>query len=437
MHGVKYVNEDGTPYVKKEIDKKKIMTIAGIILAVIFLVLIIVNLVTTNKKKKACNQIEETVIEAAYKYAKDKSVLPKVGGQEVEISSSDLIKEDYLKEGDLTYEENDGSATVTITKYKEDYIKSVEIKDCGYCSNNDKKWSGETDKYDKDKNVVDVITTYNYYDRSTYYTKYTDYIESSEVSTKKSKYGTYLPLDESILPEIPSTGVIVTIEQQTKTYYSYRDKRWRYYQNQCNYSAFSSEQPSGYANKDTRTQQYTDWSKWSINYPDEKDYRSIERTTGYRWYYKEGGKKIYYNSGEYTPEQPSEKYTEKEKKTVTMYRYRDKVWRWYNDCKRNYTGLTSKQTERYPYRDDETLTYTNWTSWKDESNVTSENSYYREERTDTHSRYRIKYDIYSLIKLDEAIPEKEFEEKMGKSLEEIAENPTIALEIIYKFKYKK
>src|SRR5699024_10086240 len=132
-----------------------------------------------------------------------------------------LIKEDYLKESNLTYEENVGSAVVTITKYKEDYIKSVEIENCGYCSERYKKWSGETGKYDEDKNVVDVVATYNYYDRSTYYTKYTDYIESSEVSTEKSKYGVYLPLDEDILPEIPTDGVIVTIEQQTKTYYSY------------------------------------------------------------------------------------------------------------------------------------------------------------------------------------------------------------------------
>ena len=437
MHGVKYVNEDGTPYVKKEIDKKKLMTIAGIILAVIFLVIIIVNLVITNKKKKACNTMEETVISAAYKYASDKKILPVVGGQKVEVSSKDLIENDYLKQSDLVYDENTGSAVVTITKYKEDYIKSVEIKNCGYCTERYKKWGKETDKYDENKNVVDVIATYNYYDRSTYYTKYTDFIESSKVSTKKSKYGTYLPLDEDILPEIPSTGVIVTIEQQTKTYYSYRDKKWRYYKYQCDYSAFSSEQPRGYANKDTGTLQYTEWSKWSINYPDEKDYRTIKKDTGYRWYYKDGKKKIYYNSGEYTPEQPSEKYTEKEKKTVTMYSYRDKVWRWYNDCKRYYTGITSKKNSNYPYRDDETLTYTNWSSWKPESSITSENDYYREEKTDTHSRYRIKYDIYSLIKLDEALSEEEFEKKMGKTLEEIAEDPTIALEITYKFKYKK
>ena len=38
IHGERYVNEDGTPYVKKEIDKKKIMMIGAIILIVIFLV---------------------------------------------------------------------------------------------------------------------------------------------------------------------------------------------------------------------------------------------------------------------------------------------------------------------------------------------------------------------------------------------------------------
>ena len=437
IHGERYVNEDGTPYVKKEIDKKKIMMIGAIILIVIFLVLIITNLVTKAKKNNACDKMENTLLDAAYKYASEKKLLPSVGGESIKVSSNDLLKEDYITNSDLTYEEEVGTATVTITKYKEEYIKSVEIKNCGYCTSRYKDWGKETDKYDEDKHVVDVQATYNYYDRATYYTKYTDYIESSEVSTKKSKYGTYLPKDEDILPEIPSTGVVVTIEQEQKTYYSYRDKKWRYYQNNnCAYSAFSSEQPAGYKEKDKRTVKYSDWSKWSINYPDEKDYRHIERTTGYRWYYKEGGEKIYYNSGEYTPEQPSPKYTERERKSVTMYRYRDEMWRWRNDCDRKYTSLTSRQTDRYPYRDEETLEYTNWTSWRDESTVTSENSYYREQREDQHSRYRIKYDIYSLIKLDESLSKEDFEKKMGRSLDEIANDPTIALEITYIFRYK-
>ena len=437
IHGERYVNEDGTPYVKKEIDKKKIMMIGAIILIVIFLVLIITNLVTKAKKNNACDKMENTLLDAAYKYASEKKLLPSVGGESIKVSSNDLLKEDYITNSDLTYEEEVGSATVTITRYKEEYIKSVEIKNCGYCTSRYKDWGKETDKYDEDKHVVDVQATYNYYDRATYYTKYTDYIESSEVSTKKSKYGTYLPKNEDILPEIPSTGVVVTIEQEQKTYYSYRDKKWRYYQNNnCAYSAFSSEQPAGYKEKDKRTVKYSDWSKWSINYPDEKDYRHIERTTGYRWYYKEGGEKIYYNSGEYTPEQPSPKYTERERKSVTMYRYRDEMWRWRNDCDRKYTSLTSRQTERYPYRDEETLEYTNWTSWRDESTVTSENSYYREQREDQHSRYRIKYDIYSLIKLDESLSKEDFEKKMGRSLDEIANDPTIALEITYTFRYK-
>lgn len=437
IHGERYVNEDGTPYVKKEIDKKKIMMIGAIILIVIFLVLIITNLVTKAKKNNACDKMENTLLDAAYKYASEKKLLPNVGGESIKVSSSDLLKEDYITNSDLTYEEEVGTATITITKYKEEYIKSVEIENCGYCTSRYKDWGKETDKYDEDKHVVDVQATYNYYDRATYYTKYTDYIESSEVSAKKSKYGTYLPKNEDILPEIPSTGVVVTIEQEQKTYYSYRDKKWRYYQNNnCAYSAFSSEQPAGYKEKDKRTVKYSEWSKWSINYPDEKDYRHIERTTGYRWYYKEGGEKIYYNSGEYTPEQPSPKYTERERKSVTMYRYRDEMWRWRNDCDRKYTSLTSRQTERYPYRDEETLEYTNWTSWRDESTVTSENSYYREQREDQHSRYRIKYDIYSLIKLDESLSKEDFEKKMGRSLDEIANDPTIALEITYIFRYK-
>ena len=438
IHGERYVNEDGTPYVKKEIDKKKIMMIGAIILIVIFLVLIITNLVTKAKKNNACDKMENTLLDAAYKYASEKKLLPSVGGESIKVSSNDLLKEDYITNSDLTYEEEVGTATVTITRYKEEYIKSVEIKNCGYCTSRYKDWGKETDKYDEDKHVVDVQATYNYYDRATYYTKYTDYIESSEVSTKKSKYGTYLPKDEDILPEIPSTGVVVTIEQEQKTYYSYRDKKWRYYQNNnCAYSAFSSEQPAGYREKDKRTVKYSDWSKWSINYPDEKDYRVIDEADGYRWYKEVDGKKVYWKSGKYYPESPGKGYKQDTSKVVPVYSYTDDLYRYYNGIERDYGGFDSEPSENYPYRDDDTMEYTTWSAYEDESSLDNSNRSYREERINVNSRYRIKYRITSVLHLNHYMQRKDFEKETGKTLEEMSKASNVILKTKYQYRYRK
>lgn len=437
LHAEKYVNEDGTPYVKPEVDRKKYMKIGAIILIILFIVLVMWNLISKASKNGACNKMEEKLLDIAYKYASEKKLLPNVEGEQITITSKKLIEDKYISEEDITYKKNVGEAKITITKYKEEYIKSVEIENCGYCSDRYKNWSRETTTYNPKKKVVKVVATYNYYDKETYYTPYTDYFESSMISTKKSKYGVYLPKDEEYLPEVPSPGIIVSIEQEQKPYYEYRDKMWRYYENQCNYSVYSAERPNGYAEKDTSTYKESEWSKWSINYPDEKEYRVIDRTTGYRWYYKKGRKKIYYNSGEYLPESPSKKYSERDSKSVTMYRYRDDLYRWMNDCDRNYTSLTSEPYGDYIYRDEETLEYTSWSYWEPESYLDNTNSYYREQRVDMHSRYRIKYDIYSLLKLEQALTKEAFEKEMGRSLEEIAKDPKVALEVTYTFQYKK
>ncbi len=437
LHSDKYVNEDGTPYVKPEIDKKKYMKIGAVALSILFVVLVLWNLVSKARKNGACNNMENTLLEAGYKYAHEKQQLPVIEGEQVKISSKQLLDSKYISSEDLTYKEQVGKATVTITKYKEEYIKSVEIEDCGYCSDRYSTWGKETTTYKPKKNVVEVIPTYNYYDKETYYTPYTDYFESKDISKKKSKYGTYLPKDESLLPEVPSPGIIVSIEQEQKPYYSYRDKMWRYYANACNYSGFASERPNGYTEKDTNTYKESAWSKWSINYPEEKEYRVIEQETGYRWYYKDGRKKVYYNSGEYLPDQPNKKYNQRDSKSVTMYRYRDELYRWMNGCDRDYTSLMSETYEGYPYRDEETLEYTEWTYWDPESTLDNSNSYYREQQVDMHSRYRIKYDIYSLLKLEQPLSKEEFEKKLGRSLADISKDPKIALEVTYTFKYKK
>ena len=58
------------------------------------------------------------------------------------------------------------------------------------------------------------------------------------------------------------------------------------------------------------------------------------------------------------------------------------------------------------------------------------------ERTDTYSRYLIKYDIYSLPMLDNYVSLEELENKLGKSYEEINEDKSIKVDVLFKFKYE-
>lgn len=440
VHAEKYVNEDGTPYVSKKVDPKKTMMKIGIVILGIVTIFFIYGLIQKTKKSNQCNNLEEKIINEGYKYAKKNNLLPSVKGEAVTLKLKDFVKKSDLIESDLTVDDDACDATVTYTNYDGKYVKSINIIGCSYCASNIryKNRTSETSKYDSRKHVVEVIITYNYFTKETYYTDYTNYYPSERISTKKSKdYGIYMPLDEGIIPSIPSEGHIVAIEQDTKTYYRYRDKRWLYYQNNAaSYSAYSSEQPKGYTNKDRSTMKYTGYSTWSLNYPDEKPYRHIEKSIGYRWYYKDGKKKVYYNNGEYTIDRPSEKYTERGS-SANMYRYRDEEWRWYNNVSRSYCGRSSTGSRNCPYKDDETLTYTNWSSWRDTSYLSAENSTYREEEKDTYSRYRVKYDIYSYPILDNYGTKEELETKSGKTVTEMVQDPHIEIDYKYTFKYGK
>ena len=87
--------------------------------------------------------------------------------------------------------------------------------------------------------------------------------------------------------------------RETKTYYSYRDKKWKWYKNDIKYSDYSSTQPAGYKNKDKATLKNTELSEWSLDYPEEFEYRHISTKTGYQWYKKEGKEKVYWENGKY------------------------------------------------------------------------------------------------------------------------------------------
>ena len=135
---------------------------------------------------------------------------------------------------------------------------------------------------------------------------------------KKIKLKVLLPLDLKKLPKVSEAANILSWEVEEKEYYKYRDKKWKWYINQnSQYSGFSSEQPSGYANKDRKTEIQAEQTEWSTNYPEEKSSRKISTQTGYKFYYEdEDGNKVYYNEGKYVPrindDELREKYNKKE-----------------------------------------------------------------------------------------------------------------------------
>lgn len=440
MKQVGYVNESGKPIVRKQIDPKKASMAAGFILLTVMLIVFIFITVQKSNKNKTCNRIEDIYINEALSYAKEQNLLPTIETESITIHGDDLVSKGRISKSDVTLKENYCTATITITKYKEDYIKTVTLKNCGYCTTDERYGAyKESTKLPKGNIQIELQPTFNYYETQDYYTKWTNYYTQDKVDTKKSKeYDVYPLKDEKLMPQVPDVGHIVKIIKEDKTYYKYRDRMWKFYKNPVDYSAYSSTQPSGYSTKDTATSRKTDWTEWSLNYPDTADYRSIKSSTGYRWYYKEKGKKIYWNSGQFTPEQPGEKYENKDKKKVTLYSYQDTQWRWYNGTtRRQYTSYASVAPRGYNYRDDENTTFGSYSMWYEESKKDETNSYYREEITEVRSRYRTLYQVYSLLKLNDYVTKDEFEKQVGKSYKEFAVTPNIKVDIKYTYKYRK
>lgn len=449
-----YVNNSGTPVVHKQIDPKKLGVYCGIALLIILLIVFIVMTVIKSNKNKTCNKIETIYKEAAMGYAKEKNLLPTVETESITINGEDLIAAGRVSRSDVTLDGEVSQAKITITRYKEPekkkgkseeeleaerYIKNVELTNCAYCTTSERygKWK-KSSKLPKGNVIVELEPTFNYYETKDYYTKWTSYYTQDYMSEEKSEYGFPLLENEKLMPSVPEVGHIINIEKEDKNYYRYRDRKWKFYKNaNGNYSSYSSTQPAGYSNKDTASMRKTDWSKWSMNYPDTASYRTIKSATGYRWYYKKDGKKIYWNSGDYYPEQPAELYTEKDKKKVTMYSYQDSEWRWYNGERRQYSGYTSVAPRGFNYRDDENTMITNWSSYSENSYKTAENSYYREEMIDTRSRYRIKYQVYSLLKLEDYVDKDTFVKQVGKPFVEFYNTPNIKVEVKYNYRYRK
>lgn len=434
-----YVDEEGNPINQSFENKKPLLNfffIFGTILPIVIVILILVAVI----QNSACSKVYNILKSASLKYAEDEGSIPTIEGENVSIRLDDLYNKGYLSSA--TTANTLCSGTVKITKYKKDYVYTIDARNCGKCSVNTKygDWSAEQTSYPTGKAIVDVVPYYNYYDKEISTTEWTKYLDDSQLQDEISEYGIRLPLDEETLPEVPAEGNIVNIENQTTYYYRYRDRSWKWYDIPGEYSDYSSEQPSEYANKDENSEIYSEWTEWSLNYPDEKDYRSIENTTGYKFYYlNDKGNKVYYNSGKYSAREnvDTTKYDKVDQDTSTLYRYRDKQWRWYNGTKRRYSTYSSSQPSLMPNKDLETENLGNPTSWTAESRVNESNQEYRLEEKKLMTRFRIEYEILSLKVLDKPLNHSDFERKVKMTIPEFAGDENYKLEVTYKFKYRK
>lgn len=391
----------------------------GVILISVFLITTILN----GKSTRVCKSLKEDIVASLDEYVTKNDLLPKLNGTSVTVDITNASET-------FTINDNTVTGTVTYTNYNGNYIKTVEIENADHCTTSEFK--KETDEYDESKNNK-VIAYFNYNNVESFNSKWSNYIPSADINTEATN-GVYLPIDSDDLPTIPSNAVITEYLTESKTYYSYRDKKWRFYKNDIKYSSYSSTKPSGYTNKDTATETKTEPSEWSLNYPEVYDYRTIQTKTGYQWYYTEGKERVYWENGKYSIESPGEEYKKDTETSAKMYSYTDKMWRWYNgDTKRVYSSLKSVKPSNYNYKDESTLTYTNWSKFTDTSSLTDENKSYREQQTDLRTRYLIKYEIHYEELLDEPVTLEELETIIGKSYEEILKDETLNVNVTFKF----
>ena len=433
-----YVDKSGKVIDYSYESKKALLNLFFFISSIVPLIIIgfmIYHMVENN----TCNNIYDNVRKASLKYLKAHDELPFIEGEASELSVSKLYSENYLNRA--TTNDMACSGSVKVTKYKNEFVYTLNLTGCNVCSTNIRygDWSKETTYFPRNKAIVDVIPYYNAYERETSYTPWSDYYDQEELKSKKSKYGVRLPIDESNMPIVPEGANIVEAQKEDRTYYRYQDKSWNWYDIVGNYSDFSSEQPAGFANKEEDISINSGWSEYSLNYPEERSYRTIESVYGYKYYYKENGKKIYANHGKYTAEDEvdTEKYTETEEETSTLYRYYDLMWRWYNGPKRNYSHSYSTRPEGYIYRDDKTISFDYFSSWDTKSSLTSSNAGYRMEETKIMTRFRYIYEILSLPIFAEPLAKQKFLDEIQMPIEEFVKLEDYKMEVSYTFRYKK
>lgn len=441
-----YVDEQGNVVDPTFESKKTILNILFTINVIVPLIIIgmLIYKVVVNYN---CNKLYTTVKDSVNSYLKDTQKLPDVGGETTVVKLDKLYEQNYISLLKTNNQKITGK--VKVTKYKTDkidkYIYTLDLHNCKSCSTSKfNHWTNELNTY-PNKTVVDVIPYYNYYEREINTTKWSKYYDPDEISREESaKYGVKMPKELDDMPEVPADETdrvnVTDVVTESKDVYSYRDKKWKWYNIQGDYSEYSSTQPPGYSNRDDASMIQTEWSDYSQNYPTEESYRDIKSATGYKFYYiNDDGQKVYANNGEYTARDDvdEKKYDKKESSYVTLYKYSDKMWRWYNGTKRSYTNYYSTAPNGYNFKEEKTVSVSSYSSWSEKSSITAENQSYREEKKKTQTRYAYQYEYLSNLVLDEYQTKDEFINTIGMTVPEFDSLEEYKVDIKYKFKYKK
>ena len=157
-----YVDKEGNTINPSLENKRPLLSfffLFGTILPVIIIILIIIAVNQNN----SCLKIYNTLKTASLNYAKDSGTVPSLEGESVTIKLNELYDGDYISSTNTNNTLCSGS--IKITKYKDDYLYTVDARNCGKCSVNRKYggWSKEQTTYPSGKAIVDVIPYYNYY----------------------------------------------------------------------------------------------------------------------------------------------------------------------------------------------------------------------------------------------------------------------------------
>ncbi len=427
-----FTYEQQEKLVENQIKPKNMLFIIGAVIGIIILAIIIVNIIIAIAKGNTCKNMYEELEESTLDYLADRQIVLNPLSPTTTVTVEELLSKGYLNHAIFTIDDMTCGGEVKVTRVNDEYIFTPNLTNCSYCTT-EGTWSEPSEKL-PNKDIIDVIVTYNYVEKTTNYTTWTAYYTPEKLETDPITD----PTDDRF-DVISSDAKNIEIEIDEKSYYKYRDLEWKFYANAgADYSGFSSTQPAGYEKKDTSTTIQTEWTEWSVSAPSVEDYRSIEEKTGYRFYYEEDGVKHYYNSGAYLPEAPDDIYIEYDKNDQSrIFRYRDNLWRWYNGDARKYSSYMSEPTNTYLYKDEEIERYSSYSSWDEESSITPENDYYREEIIEVRKRFRLKYDMYSFNKLNEYVSEEQFSQQSGMTIEEVYNRDDLELVLKYEYIYRK
>lgn len=386
-----------------------------------------------------CNKTYTQIKNVTKEYLMSKHKLPSFEGESETVNVLDLYEKRYLRASETGNYEISGK--VKVTRHKGDYIYTLNLTNCKSCTTSKKYggWSSEKNYYPTGKAIVDVIPYYNYVERRLGVTDWSRYFDEEELSdTIDPKYKIPIP-EKDELPSVPNDVEIIGLQTEYQTLYKYQDKLWKWYDINGDYSDFYSEQPNGYDSKDKNTEKYSEWSDFSYNRPEEKEYRTVEKRTAYKYYnIDEKGQKNYYNNGQYAVEVDKTKYPKMEDDSTIMFRYRDKVWRWYNGNQRSYSKASATPIgSKYIYKDEELYTLGNESNWSEKSSLNENNLNYRVETSKQQVRYAVQYIVTSLPIYKSPISRDDFIKKIGMGIPKFAKGSDVKVEVTYKYKYRK